>query len=62
MATSTIQALPSPTPQAHGTAPCKVDYYGNSNGVCVHRLVKSQDSSVPAGTTTQYRNGSYSFS
>lgn len=57
---------PSPTPQA--TAPattsgsCAADYYRNSNGVCVHRPVKTQNSTVPAGATAQCRDGSYSFS
>lgn len=57
---------PSPTPQA--TAPatasgsCAVDYYLNSNSVCVHRPVKTQGSVVPQGATAQCRDGSYLFS
>ncbi|HEY2235457.1 MAG TPA: DUF3761 domain-containing protein [Candidatus Angelobacter sp.] len=56
----------SPTPQA--TAPttasgsCAADYYRNSDGVCVHRPVKTQGSVVPQGATAQCRDGSYSFS
>jgi Protein of unknown function (DUF3761) len=57
---------PSPTPQATAPAtapgPCSADYYRNSDGVCVHRPVKSQDSGVPQGATAQCRDGSYSFS
>src|SRR5215472_5453925 len=57
---------PSPTPQtnAPATTPgsCAVGYYRNSTGVCVHRPVKTQNSSVPAGATAQCRDGSYSFS
>lgn len=56
---------PSPTPKAtapttHG--PCAADYYRNSDGVCVHRPVKTQGSAVPQGATAQCRDGSYSFS
>ena len=56
---------PSPTPKAtapttHG--PCAADYYRNSDGVCVHRPVKTQGSAVPHGATAQCRDGSYSFS
>jgi Protein of unknown function (DUF3761) len=60
------KATPSPTPQA--TAPatasgsCAADYYRNSDGVCIHRPVKTQNSAVPAGATAQCRDGSYSFS
>jgi hypothetical protein len=55
---------PSPTPGAtqpanHG--PCAADYYRNSDGVCVHRPVKSPGA-VPQGATAQCRDGSYSFS
>jgi hypothetical protein len=57
---------PSPTPRATApattTGPCAADYYRNSNGVCVHRPVKTQNSAVPAGATAQCRDGSYSFS
>lgn len=57
---------PSPTPsQNQGSSksrPCGPDYYRNVNGVCVHRPVKAQGSSVPAGATAQCRDGSYSFS
>jgi hypothetical protein len=57
---------PSPTPQAAAPAttsgPCSADYYRNSNGVCVHRPMKRQDSGVPQGATAQCRDGSYSFS
>jgi hypothetical protein len=56
---------PSPTPKATAPAttpgPCAADYYRNSNGVCVHRPVKTQGS-VPQGATAQCRDGSYSFS
>lgn len=56
----------SPTPQAAApaTAPglCAADYYRNSDGVCVHRPVKTQGSAVPRGATAQCRDGSYSFS
>jgi hypothetical protein len=60
------QAQPKPTPQA--TAPattsgsCTAAYYRNSDGVCVHRPVKTQNSAVPQGATAQCRDGSYSFS
>jgi hypothetical protein len=37
------------------------DYYTNSDGVRVHRPVRS-DSGPPAGATAQCRDGSYSFS
>jgi hypothetical protein len=61
-----LKPVPSPTPQATAPAttsgPCAADYYRNSNGVCVHRPVKTQNSTVPAGATAQYRDGSYSFS
>jgi hypothetical protein len=57
---------PSPAPQATAPAttpgPCAADYYRNSNGVCVYRPVKTQNSAVPAGATAQCRDGSYSFS
>jgi hypothetical protein len=57
---------PSPTPQASSPAtargPCSADYYRNSDGVCVHRPVKTQGSAVPQGATAQCRDGSYSFS
>lgn len=56
---------PSPTPKATAPAtspgPCSADYYRNSNGVCVHRPVRS-NGSVPQGATAQCRDGSYSFS
>jgi len=56
----------SPTPQSTAPAtspgPCAADYYRNSDGVCVHRPVKTQDSAVPQGATAQCRDGSYSFS
>jgi hypothetical protein len=39
---------PSPTPQATAPAttpgPCSADYYRNTDGVCVHRPVKSNGS------------------
>jgi hypothetical protein len=59
------KASPSPTPHAtqpasHGA--CAADYYRNSDGVCVHRPVKSKNSAAPAGATAQHRDGSYSFS
>ena len=57
---------PSLTPQATGQAttpgPCAADYYRNSNGVCVHRPVKTQGAAVPQGATAQCGDGSYSFS
>jgi Protein of unknown function (DUF3761) len=57
---------PSPTSQASAPAttpgPCSADYYRNSDGVCVHRPVKTQGSAVPQGATAQCRDGSYSFS
>jgi hypothetical protein len=57
---------PSPTPQASSPATasgsCAADYYRNSDGVCVHRPVKTQGSAVPQGATAQCRDGSYSFS
>jgi Protein of unknown function (DUF3761) len=60
------QAQPKPAPaQNQGgsrSGPCGPDYYRNVNGVCVHRPVKTDGSSVPAGATAQCRNGSYSFS
>ncbi len=37
------------------------DYYTNSDGIRVHRPVRS-DSGPPAGATAQCRDGSYSFS
>jgi hypothetical protein len=44
---------PSPAPQATAPAttpgPCAADYYRNSNGVCVHRPVKTQNSAVLPG-------------
>lgn len=43
--------LPSPTPQTHTSAPCKADYYRNSDGVCVDRPVEFHDSSALAGAT-----------
>ncbi len=56
---------PTPTPQATAPAttsgPCAADYYRNTDGVCVHRPVKS-NGSVPQGATAQCRDGSYSFS
>ncbi len=43
---------PSATPQATAPAttpgPCAADYYRDSNGVCVHRPVKTQNATVPA--------------
>jgi hypothetical protein len=64
------QAQPKPaattTPQATASATtsgsCAADYYRNSNGVCVHRPLKTQGSAVPQGATAQCRDGSYSFS
>ena len=56
---------PLPTPQATAPAtggPCSADYYRNSDGVCVHRPVKSNGSGVPQGAMAQCRDGSYSFS
>ena len=41
---------------------CAADYYRNSSGVCVHRPVKTQNSSTPNGATAQCRDGSYSYS
>jgi hypothetical protein len=56
----------SPTPQATVPAtapgPCAADYYRNSDGVCVHRPVKTNGSAVPQGATAQCRDGSYSLS
>jgi hypothetical protein len=56
---------PSPTPQVTAPAtpsrPCAADYYRNSDGVCVHRPVRTQGSAVPQGATAQCRDGSYSF-
>lgn len=52
---------PSASPIPHTTAPgttpgpCSADYYKNSDGVCVHRPVKSQNSGVPQGATAQCR-------
>jgi hypothetical protein len=62
------QRKPAPSPTPHATAPattpgpCAADYYRNSDGVCVHRPVKTQGSAVPQGATAQCRDGSYSFS
>jgi hypothetical protein len=67
------QAQPkaSPTPATHATnadppattsGSCAADYYRNSNGVCVHRPVKTQNTSAPNGATAQCRDGSYSYS
>ncbi len=63
------QPKPTPSPAPQATAPattpgsCAADYYRNSNGVCVHRPVKTQDSAVvPKGATAQCRDGSFSFS
>lgn len=66
------QAQPKPTPAssrspqatAPATAPgsCAADNYRNSDGVCVHRPVKTQGSAAPQGATAQCRDGSYSFS
>ena len=62
------QPKPSPSPTPQATAPatasgsCAADYYRNSDGVCVHRPVKTQGSAVPQGATAQCRDGSYSFS
>jgi hypothetical protein len=64
------QAQPKPAPASspQATAPatssgaCHADYYRNSNGVCVHRPVKSHGSAAPQGATAQCRDGSYSFS
>jgi Protein of unknown function (DUF3761) len=62
------QPKPAPSPTAQATAPattsgsCAADYYRNSDGVCVHRPVKTQGSTVPQGATAQCRDGSYSFS
>lgn len=60
------QPKPSPTPQATAPAttpgPCSANYYRNTNGVCVHRPVKTQGSAVPQGATAQCRYGCYSFS
>jgi hypothetical protein len=45
----------TPTPQAIAPAttpgPCAPDYYRNSNGVWVHRPLKTRDSAVPQGAT-----------
>jgi len=60
------QPKPAPSPAPQATAPatspaaCAADYYRNSNGVCIHRPVKTQDSAVPQGATAQCRDGSYS--
>lgn len=56
------QATKKADPPATTSGPCAADYYRNSNGVCVHRPVKTQDASVPNGATAQCRDGSYSFS
>jgi len=62
------QPKPAPSPASQATAPatspgpCAADYYRNSNGVCIHRPVKTQESAVPQGATAQCRDGSYSFS
>src|ERR1700731_2119636 len=60
------KAAPSPTAQPTAPAttagPCTADYYRNSDGVCVHRPVKTQGSAVPQGATAQCRDGSCSFS
>lgn len=62
------QPKPAPSPVPQATAPaatsgaCPTDYYRNSNGICVHRPVKTQSSTTPAGATAQCKDGSYSFS
>ncbi len=48
---------------AHGAAThadCRVGYYKNVSGHCVHRPIKTKH--VPAGATAKCRDGSYSFS
>lgn len=62
------QAQPksSPSPTSKATAPaapgsCAADYHRNSDGVCVHRPMKSYGS-VPQGGTAQCRDESYSLS
>jgi len=56
----------SPTPQtsqlATTSGSCAADYYRNSDGICVHRPVKSRGSAVPQGATAQCRDGRYSVS
>ena len=66
------QAQPKPAPSPSSTpqttvpattpGPCAADYYRNSDGVCVHRPIKTQGSAIPKGATAQCRDGSYSFS
>lgn len=69
-ATIVPQAIPKPTPTpsaapatGHARADhCAPEYYRIVSGVCVHRPIKSKDSTVLAGATAQCRDGSYSFS
>jgi hypothetical protein len=60
--TPATQASNKADPPATTSGPCAVDYYRNSSGVCVHRPVKTQNTSVPNRATAQCRDGSYSFS
>jgi uncharacterized protein DUF3761 len=68
VASTWAQTQPAPTPTPRATplparpGPCGTDYYRNSQGVCVHRPVKTQGTATPAGATAQCRDGSYSFS
>lgn len=60
--TPATQATNKADPTATTSGPCGADYYRNSNGVCVHRPVKTQNTSAPHGATAQCRDGSYSYS
>src|SRR5215472_15569859 len=60
--TPATQATYKADPPATTSGPCAADYYRNSNGVCVHRPIKTQNTSVPNGATARCRDGSYSFS
>ncbi len=56
-----LKAQPGPAPSqatASSTSPgpCAEGYYRNSNGVCIHRLVKTRDSVVSEGATAQQQN------
>lgn len=63
----TASGAPQTTTQTQGQTKPKgscpsPDYYRNSRGACVHRPVRTQNSTAPAGATAQCRDGSYSFS
>lgn len=60
--TPATQVTNKADPPATSSGPCSADYYRNSNGVCVHRPVKTQNTSAPNGATAQCRDGSYSYS